>query len=211
MAQGSYAETIRIITEPESDIGQAYAALKSLFDDTKKIYSRKEPFLSADELNVQEPQHRTTIRTTNLATFVASVFGGQDVGFYALNDRFIETFTPDGEPLEKVPGELFLNLKTQMYLSAVSQEEQERTKEDILEDLFPLNFEDNLIDRHPETPLSQSELIFIELLQARREYLMDQPSDIDSIRKSSYCYIQRPMLIDHRKFVRNVCLGRLPT
>lgn len=186
LAQGPYSETIRLVTEPESDFGQAYATLKRLFDETKKIYSRHAPFLSADELNIQEPEHRTTIRTTNLATFVSSVFGGQDVGFYELNDHFIETFTPDSKPLKKAPGELFLNLKTQMYLSAVSQEEQERTKEDILEDLFSLDLEDVLAGRHLDIPLSQSETKFIEASKARREYLMNQPSDADSIRKLSH-------------------------
>jgi hypothetical protein len=159
--------------------------LKKLFDETKKIYSRQAPFLSSNELNIEEPKHRATIRTTNLATFVSSVFGGQDVGFYELNDHFIETFTPDETPLQNVPGELFLNLKTQMYLSAVSQEEQERAKEDILEDLFPLNFEDTLAARHLESPLSQTEIQFLESSKARREFLMNQPSDIDSIRKST--------------------------
>ena len=184
LAQGPYSETIRIVTEPESDFGQAYATLKRLFDETKKIYSRQEPFLSADELNILEPEHRATIRTTNLATFVASVFGGQDVGFYGLNDHFIDTFTPEGESLKRVPSELFLNLKTQMYLSAVSQEEQERTKEDLLEDIFPLDLEGVLAVRHPETPLSRSELTCIESSNTRRQYLMNQSSDIDSIRTS---------------------------
>ncbi len=105
------------------------------------------------------------------------------MGFYELNDHFIETFTPDGEPLKKVPGELFLNLKTQMYLSAVSQEEQERTKEGLLEDLFPLNLEDSLTSRHLDTPLSKGELNFIESSKRRREYLMNQPIDVDSIGK----------------------------
>jgi hypothetical protein len=184
LAQGPYSETIRIITEPESELGQAYATLKSLFDQTKKIYSQQAPFLSADELNIREPEHRATIRTTNLATFVSSVFGGQDVGFYELNDHFIETFTPDGAPLERDPGELYLNLKTQMYLSAVSQEEQERTKEDILEDLFPVGIDELLAGRHLESPLSQNELDFIDSSKHRREYLMNEPSDADSIRET---------------------------
>ena len=104
------------------------------------------------------------------------------MGFYELNDHFIETFTPDGSPLEKDPGELYLNLKTQMYLSAVSQEEQERSKEDILEDLFPAGLDDLLASRHLELPLSQNELDFIEASRNRREYLMNEPSDADSIR-----------------------------
>ena len=186
MAQGPYAETIRIVTEPDSELGQAYTTLKSLFDQTKKIYSQQAPFLSADELNIREPEHRATIRTTNLATFVSSVFGGQDVGFYELNDHFIETFTPDGVPLAREPGQLFLNLKTQMYLSAVSQDEQERTKEDILEDLFPVNFEDLLVGRHINTELSESERELVRASQERRESLMSERHDVESIRKSKF-------------------------
>ncbi|RDW72164.1 hypothetical protein BP5796_08198 [Coleophoma crateriformis] len=185
LAQGPYSETIRIITEPESELGQAYTTLKSLFDQTKKIYTRDEPFLSAEKLNIQETEHRATIRTTNLATFVSSVFGGQDVGFCQLNDHFIETFTPDGERLQKEPGLLYLNFKTQMYLSAVSEEEQDQTKEEILEGLFPDSLEDLLASRHPDIPLSQHEREFMGAIRGRREFLLLEPSNIESIQMLS--------------------------
>lgn len=183
MGQGPYSETIKIITEPNSELGQAYSTLKSLFDQTKRIYSQQAPFLSAKELNIKEPNHKATIRTTNLATFVSSVFGGQDVGFYELNDHFIEAFTSDDQPLEREPGQLYINLKTQMYLSAVQQEEQERTREDILEDLFPLKLKTILLDRHPGMPLSNSEVEFIAEADARREFLQEFPTDLYSLRK----------------------------
>ncbi|KAF4633020.1 hypothetical protein G7Y89_g5099 [Cudoniella acicularis] len=185
LALGPYHETIKIVTDPECELGQAYTTLKSLFDQTKKIYSQQGPFLSADELNIKEPEHRSTIRTTNLATFVSSVFGGQDVGFYELNDHFIVIFTPEGEPLGREAGQLYLNLKTQMYLSASSQEEQDRTKEDILEDLFPLSIDQIVSARHPGQPLAQSELDFIKDCNSRREYLMAEPSDAESILRLS--------------------------
>jgi hypothetical protein len=137
-------------------------------------------------LNIKEPEHRATIRITNLATFVSSVFGGEGVSFYELNDHFVETFTPDNEPLQKDTGELYLNLKTQMYLSAVSQEEQERTKEDILEDLFPIGMSDLLIERHSGQILAQSEVDFVHATKSRREYLLNSPSDVDAIRKSGF-------------------------
>ncbi|OBT62835.1 hypothetical protein VE03_07578 [Pseudogymnoascus sp. 23342-1-I1] len=181
LAQGPYSETIKIVTQPESELGQAYATLKSLFDQTKKIYSQQKPFLSADELNIREPEHRGTIRTTNLATFVSSVVGGQDVGFYELNDHFIETFVADGAELQTEPGLLYLNLKTQMYLSAVSQEEQERTKDEVLDDLFPVSLADTLRARHPESDLTQSEVEFVKEANARREYLQNDSGDPDSI------------------------------
>lgn len=183
LAQGSYSETIKIVSEAESELGQAYATLASLFDQTKRIYSEHAPFLSADDLGIREPKHRATIRTTNLATFIMSVFGGQDVGFYELNDQFLDTFTQEGEPLGRELGFLFLNLKTQMFLSVASQEEQEMAKEDILEDLFPFNMEGLLVARHPETSLASSELEFVQALKERREYIMNIPPDVESIRK----------------------------
>ena len=165
-------------------MGQAYATLKSLFEQTKKIYSTQAPFLSAEELNIKEPEHRATIRTTNLATFVSSVFDGQDVGFYELNDHFVESFTADDQPFGKEPGELFLNLKTQMYLSVASQEDQDRTKEDILDELFPVDMEQMLMERHPHTPLTATEQDFIELTNKRRQDLLDAPHDVEAIRES---------------------------
>ena len=185
LAQGPYSETIKIITEPESELGQAYATLKSLFDQTKKIYSQQTAFLSADELNIRDDEHRATIRTTNLATFVSSVFGGQDVGFYELNDHFVRIFSRPKQCLSKEAGQLFLNLKTQMYLSVASQEEQERAKEDILEDLFPAKSEDLLMGRHPTVPLTNTEMELIEAAKERRQFLMNAPHNVESIRELS--------------------------
>lgn len=186
LAQGPYSETIKIITEPESELGQAYATLKSLFDQTKKIYSQQTAFLSADELNIRDDEHRATIRTTNLATFVSSVFGGQDVGFYELNDHFVKIFARERQSLSKEAGQIFLNLKTQMYISVASQEEQERAKEDILEDLFPASPEDLLMGRHPDTALSTTEREFVEAAKERRQYLMKAPHNVESIREFVY-------------------------
>ncbi|KAH8803279.1 telomere repeat binding factor-domain-containing protein [Xylogone sp. PMI_703] len=185
LAQGPYEDTIRVVTEPSSELGQAYATLRSLFEQTKKIYSQKNSFLSADELNIRETEHRATIRTTNLATFMSGIFGGQDVGFYELNDQFIDSFTPEGAAFEKEPGQLYLNFKTQMYLSAVSQEEQEKSKEEVLDELFPTNMDQILLARHPEVQLSQSELDFIQNAKSRRDYLMTEGGDIDAIQALS--------------------------
>lgn len=188
LGRGPYEETIKIIQEPESEAGQSYATLKSLFDHAKKMYSPYVPFLSADELSIDEPNHRATIHTANLAIFAASVFGGQEVGFYELNDNFLETFAPDGAPLEEKPGQLYINLKTQMFLSAVLQEEQEKTKEDLLDDFFPASLDDLLSRRHLGIPLSQNELEFIRAVRARRELLMNETSDVESIQLLSEKY-----------------------
>lgn len=154
-----------------------------MFEQTKKIYSQKAHFLSADELNIQEPEHRNTIRVTNLATFVDSVFGGGTIGFYELNDHFIETFTPHEAALSKEAGDLFLSLKTQMFLSAVTAEEQDRTKEDHLEDFFPDMYEELLRNRCPNGGLAEEEREFLDEFQNRRAFLLMEANNIDSIRK----------------------------
>jgi hypothetical protein len=169
----------------ELELGQAYTTLKSLFDQTKQIYSQKDAFLSADGLNIHEPNHRATIQITNLATFVAGVFDSS-LGFYELNDNFIEAFTTDGEPLSKEVGDLFISLKTQMFLSAVTQGGPEKTKEDHLEDLFPIGFDEILISRHPNSGLAEGEEEFLLALKDRRDYLMNEVNDNDSIRKLEF-------------------------
>ncbi|KAE9380288.1 hypothetical protein N431DRAFT_432577 [Stipitochalara longipes BDJ] len=184
LSQGKWHATLKVMQSPESELGQAYATLKSLFDQTKQIYSQKDAFLSADELNIHEPKHRATIQITNLATFIAAIFIGS-LGFYELNDHFIEAFTPDGEPLSKEAGDLFISLKTQMFLSAVTQEEPERTKEDNLDDLFPIGFDEFLIARHPNSALAEGEDEFLQALHDRRDYLMNDVNDIDSIQEIS--------------------------
>jgi len=185
LARGPYLESIHIVTDPASELGQAYAVLKSLFDDTKKIYSQRDQgqFLSADGIGIDEPKDRATIRITNVATFAASVFGGQDIGFYELNDHFIDIFTPEDEALGTEAGKLYLNLKTQMYLSSLMQEEQDRTKEDILEDLFPPALDEIVVGRRSSAQLTKSELDFLDDCKSRREYFMNEPSDVESIRK----------------------------
>jgi hypothetical protein len=158
--------------------------LKGLFDQTKKIYcqfpEQDGHFLSSDELNIREPNHRETIRTTNLATWVSIVFGAQL--FSELNENFIDHFTPRHAPLSKEAGQLCIEFKTQMYLSAVSVEEQEKTKEDLLDELFPSNLESILADRHPDIPISVSEMEFVKDIAARRDFLMIQNDDVDSTR-----------------------------
>jgi len=145
---------------------------------------------------MDDPAKRGTIRITNLATFVSSVFGANGVGFFELNDHFIDTFTPEDEPLHKEPGQLYLDLKTQIFASGVAQSPPQEnpagsvqgehstpvepsTRDELLEYLFPQDVEDILHSRHPETPLTPIELDFCVEFTTRREYLMN--ASIESI------------------------------
>lgn len=113
------------------------------------------------------------------------------MGFYQLSSSFIDIITPEGGPLEKEPGELLVNLKTQMYLAMITSEEQTDTKEDILDEMFPYDFDCVLRKRHPDTPLSGAEYEFIESVNARRKFLLEEPSDVNSIRESTFLLFNR--------------------
>lgn len=74
-------------------------------------------FLNPDILGFKDVQERKVIRKANLATFISSVYGSSDVGFFHLNEGFLSTLAPDGGRLLKDMGRLYLDLKTQVYPS----------------------------------------------------------------------------------------------
>lgn len=128
---------------------------------------------------------RTILHNANLATFLVSVFGGKDVGFYDLNDNFLNIFAPDGQALTREQGKIFIDLKTQMLVAAATSESQDMSNIETIETLFPHNFESELSLRHPGKSLASSEIDFLKSARERRQYLTGMCSDIDSIRK--YC------------------------
>ncbi|KAA8899941.1 telomere repeat binding factor-domain-containing protein [Sphaerosporella brunnea] len=184
LGRGPYQETLTIVTQPESNQGQAYNSIKRLFDQAKKIYT-SEAFLSAEELKLDTPEQRAIIRKVNLATFVSSVFGSQEVGFFHLNEHFMDTFVPDGGRMLKSQGSLYLDLKTQAYISAMAT--NERSKEEILEDLFPEHMASLLLSRRPGAKqLTPSEADFVSRLIHRRNHLMQISDQVNLSEKYAW-------------------------
>lgn len=176
LAKSSYQDITAIVSEPESENGQAYSTMRSLFDHTKKVYSTKTSFLSAAELGLVEPAQVNVIRKANLASFVSSIFGSQEIGFAELNDNFLDVFVPEGGRLLKVQGALYLELKTQAFISSMNS--VERTRAELLYDLFPDSMEQNMLDRRPGTrQLAPSEIDFINRAKSRRDILLN---DVDN-------------------------------
>lgn len=200
MAKSSYHEIIAIATKPDTDPGQAYATLKSLFDHTKKVYSVQEPFLNPYELGLVENMQIDIIRKANMATFVSSVFGSQDVGFYHLNENFLDTFVADGCRLLKSQAQLFLDLKTQAYISAVQN--TDRSREEILEDLFPHDLQDRLLKRRSGAKqLAPSEADFVLRAGNRRKVLVGEPRGEEAIAALPGKYVWEDFLRDVSAYV----------
>ena len=169
--------------EPESDAGQEYSTVRSLFDHTKRVYSSKSPFLSPLELDLMETAQVEVLRKANLATFVSSIFGSQEIGFAELNDNFLEIFVPENGRLLKAQGSLFLDLKTQALIS--SMHTPERSKTELLYTLFPEDMDSRILARRPGARgLAPSEQDFVKRASSRRDILLadlNNPAALDAL------------------------------
>ncbi|KAL8751934.1 MAG: hypothetical protein Q9184_005896, partial [Pyrenodesmia sp. 2 TL-2023] len=208
-AHSSYQEILALTSDNTTEPGTAYSILKSLFDHTKKVYSIREPLLSSQELGFNGNEQVEIIRKANLATFVSSVFGSQDVGFYHLNEIFLDTFVADGSRLLKNQAGLFLDLKTQAYISAIAH--GERSREDILHDLFPDGLEHSLLNRRPGgKQLSPGEADFIQRVNNRKKTLLEEPMTAEAVAQLPLKYAWGDFLRDLSSYLSknfNIIVG----
>jgi protein TBF1 len=118
LSSHQHSTILQIVTgTPESPLSHNYSALLQVFDIAKKqLYSADQAFLDPDVLGFKQIQERKVLRKANLATFISSVFGSVDVGFFHLNEGFLATMAPDGGRLLKNMSKLFLDLKTQVLI-----------------------------------------------------------------------------------------------
>ncbi|KAK5165594.1 TTAGGG repeat binding factor [Saxophila tyrrhenica] len=175
IAKASFPQIQEIMRANDDEESQAYTTLKSLFDQTRKVYSRETPFIDAIAIQMFQPSQQETIRKANIATFLSSILGAHDVSFFHLNEFFMETFVPLGHRLLKWQGAVYLELKTQTYISALIN--SDGSPEAMLDELFPLDLDAQILTRHPDAPsLSPSEQDFIDRSRARKSYLLAEES-----------------------------------
>jgi hypothetical protein len=164
----------------DDEDSQAYNTLKNLFAQTRKVYSRDTAFIDAIAIQMFQPTQQEIIRKANIATFISSILGAHDVSFFHLNEYFLETFVPLGHRLLKWQGAVFLELKTQAYISALMN--SDTSPERMLDDLFPHDLDAQILTRHPDAPsLSPSEQDFIDRCRSRRSYLLIDPNSHDAL------------------------------
>ena len=200
LAKSSYQDITAFVSEPDSENGQAYATMRSLFDHTKKVYSTKKSFLSASELGLTEHHQIDVIRKANIASFVSSIFGTQEIGFSELNDNFIEVFVPEGARLLKVQGALFLELKTQAFIQAMNN--TDRTRTETLFDLFPDTLEQEVLSRRPGSKqLAPSEVDFLNRARSRREIILNDINNEAAMRSLPEKYQWEDFLRDLSSYV----------
>ncbi|KAJ5341061.1 hypothetical protein N7541_010185 [Penicillium brevicompactum] len=180
LSKNTYQDLTAMVAEPESENGQAYATMRSLFDHTKRVYTVKHSFLQPTDLEITDPSQIDVIRKANLASFVSSIFGSQEIGFADLNDHFLDVFVPEGGRLLKVQGALYLELKTQAFIAAMHNKSLTRTQ--LLYNLFPDDMEQRLLARRPGTrQLAPSETDFVNRLTSRRDILLNEINNEEAL------------------------------
>ncbi|KAG7907240.1 hypothetical protein KL905_004237 [Ogataea polymorpha] len=242
ISQGPYQKIMELVSNRESFAGIAFGNLIELFETTKRVYNSEEsPFFTVENVTFglwkygeaapeffrgKEDTIEGTLRKVNLATFLLATLGLIDLGFFFLNEAFLDVFCPPQnlDPTRslsnlkqdntlqstllsssypfaqssRAPNNqtkflkshaiLFLELKTQAFISAI--ELGDRSKEEILKDLFPDNLDEILLKRkQPDfdtskhtivrnsTLFTPAELDFLARCDSRRDNLMNMKAD----------------------------------
>lgn len=179
LARSTYQEITSIVSEPHSEDAQAYSTMRSLFEHTKRVYPTGGPFLSSAGLGLTGNDQVETIRKANVASFVSSIFGSQEVGFSALDDHFLDVFVPEGGRLLKMQGAIYLELKTQAFISAIKA--KEHTSSELLYRLFPNDLGLKLLTRRPGSRhLAPTETDFVKRAWSRRDILLAEVDNPES-------------------------------
>ncbi|GAB1313555.1 TTAGGG repeat binding factor [Madurella fahalii] len=182
LSQQPRAETETLLADAESEFRKAYDMLRDIFRPTRKAFSDS-PLLSPDELDIADSEDRETIRISNLAATAASGLGAHDVPLQDIHDAFFSIFIPeDGEIRAPLTG-LLVCLKTRLYLDALETTEPAQPASQLLDTLFPVNFDESLKQRSGESVLSAVEEELVSQVRERRELLVKCAAE-ESIRRS---------------------------
>jgi protein TBF1 len=154
---------------PNTETARDFATVRSLFEQTKRVYITTSPFLSPYELELLEPPQIETLRKANYATFFSSIFTSE-ISLQELDEHFLNIFVPDNGRLLKAQASILLDLKTQAIIA--STQGNTETLNETLKCIFPDGMEAKLLAKRPGAKtLVPSEQDFIKRSISRRDIL----------------------------------------
>ncbi|KAI0181606.1 telomere repeat binding factor-domain-containing protein [Hypoxylon sp. FL1284] len=216
-SEQSLEDTIATLSgDSDSDIAKEYAQLKIAFDAQRKLLSEAHPLLTPKQFNFTS-ETREVLRVINLATVCASVFGFNELGLGEINDHFLDIFVPENQEVPRDVADLYLGLKTQIFL-AVLEGDQEKARDQMLDDLFITRLEPGLQEHHPSLPLTAVEHEFVASAKARKAMLWNESIDVDSIQAlgkqftyEAFLDSLSTFLNDHIETIRSQGTGKVET
>ncbi|KAJ3576115.1 hypothetical protein NPX13_g3809 [Xylaria arbuscula] len=184
LSEQTLEDTVATFTSDlESEITKEYGVLRAAFEvQRRQLLQPREtsPFLDASKLCIKD-RTREVIRVANLASTCASIFGTNEITLEEVNNHFLRIFVPEGRTLSHDAAELYLGLKTQLFLAMLDDDLERKSKEQLLHELFVADVERSLRAHHPGISLSTTELDFIANSKARKGMLLVASAPTDSI------------------------------
>jgi len=170
LSQQSRDETLSLLADVQSDYGKHYDLLRSLFSYSRKAFSDA-PLLCSDELDISDSEDRETIRMSNLAATAVSIFGANDVPLRDFHDSFFSICIQDDSEYKESLDQLLVTLKTQVFLDALDESAGPHQVSDLLDRIFPDDFDDSLKQRSGDVSLNEDEVHLVALIHERKELI----------------------------------------
>ncbi|KAK0651662.1 telomere repeat binding factor-domain-containing protein [Cercophora newfieldiana] len=171
LSQQSRQETEDLLADQNSEFQRDYQSLISMFLPARKIFSTS-PLFFPEELNISDSDDCETIRVTNLATIAASTFGADNVSLADVHKSFFSIFIPEDSGYEDSLTELFLGLKTHVFIESLNEREGSQHVMSLLDQIFPVDFAESLTRRSGDVVLNANEELLVRRIIERREDLL---------------------------------------
>lgn len=137
-----------------------------------KLFAESTHFLSADDLDIQNPGDRETIQMANLANMCASFYGPGGPTMATAHDYFLRIMVPVYGMITEDISMLYLDQKTQSFLAYANvMDDKEATRASLMDKFFPTDLEDKLKAHHRDSNLIISAEEFVRPHTDRRNLL----------------------------------------
>ncbi|KAK5997885.1 Telomeric DNA-binding factor trf1 [Cladobotryum mycophilum] len=161
----------KLARDADSGYGRSYGRLKRSFDATWQLFSDG-PVLSADDLEIQEAEPRTSIELANLAQFGSWLIEDGLGSFAAAEQHFPSIFQCQLPDLPTGTMELYVGVKTQTTIESLLKKELGQQAEDVVRASFIEGLEGPLGAAYSGTELSSTAQELVSLVQSRRDALI---------------------------------------
>ncbi|KAI8304612.1 Telomeric DNA-binding factor trf1 [Colletotrichum sp. SAR11_240] len=186
LSQHVFDDVYQQLQEKDSEVSKSFATIKSLFQQTRAIYSTSDLILDPATLDLTMPDNLTDVQVANLASFCCALFsfdGHHDSTskeLLALQDHFFSVFLPGGEhdTVTQEISDLFVAVKTHLVIDAVTTADQSAPVDQLIADAFSADLEDKLRARHGGSILTTEEQSLVTAVQERKAALISYASGL---------------------------------
>jgi protein TBF1 len=177
LSQQPFDDAIQAIRDQDTDTGKAFKSLKAIFEHTVELYSEPGEYLSTDNLDLREQEDQVTVQFANLAMGCLGAFEDKPSALSRLHSNFLEIVVPEAGSLSGTVSELFLSLKTQVFMKALAEEGSQKPKDQLAQEIFLGGLEEKLRSRSADLELSPTDQGFLASIDIRKDMLLVEMGD----------------------------------